>query len=478
MNVDPATMTLAEASRGLEQGAFSSAEITWACLDRIDAFGPQLNCFVEVTAEAALAQAKAADGQLRAGERRGALHGIPLAEKDMFFRAGRTSSMGSKLGTRFVPKVTATVLQRLDAAGAVSVGRLHMAEFAAGPTGQNEYLGSCRNPWNLQHISGGSSSGSGSAVAARMVYGSIGSDTGGSIRLPAGMCGVVGLKPTHGVVSRHGGMPRCWSLDVFGPIARTALDCALLFEAIQGEDPEDPVTCVPRTSVRAAQLGSSLRGVRIGLPRNRYLSDASPDVVQALEDALAALREAGCIVVPVDLPETEPIYALTQIVNKSEAAALHARWLGLHHDEYGLSSRSRMEAGMQIPATLYLWALAARPRQLRAFAEAVFTRVDALMLPLLTEEVPTIADVDMTLAKDVPAVIDRITRCTRWVSYLGLPAVVAPCGVSQRELPISFQLLGRPYAEQLLLDLVHQYQGLTTWHRRAPPLVAAQRETC
>jgi aspartyl-tRNA(Asn)/glutamyl-tRNA(Gln) amidotransferase subunit A len=291
------------------------------------------------------------------------------------------------------------------------------------------------------------------------------------------MCGVVGLKPTHGLVSRHGGMPRCWSLDVFGPIARTALDCALLLEAIEGVDPDDPATYAPHTSVRASQLGGSLKGLRVGLPRNCFLSDAAPEVVQALEEALAALRELGCTVVPVDLPAAAPIYALTQIVNKAEAAALHAKWMGTYYDDYGLSARSRIEAGFHIPAPLYLWALAARPKVLRAFAEAVFTRVDALMLPLLTEPVPSIAEVDMTASADVPAVIDRITRCTRWVSYLGLPAIAAPCGFSDGQLPISFQLLGRPYAEQLLLDLVHQYQSVTTWHRRVPPLMARQ-EVC
>ncbi|TCT09618.1 aspartyl/glutamyl-tRNA(Asn/Gln) amidotransferase subunit A [Paralcaligenes ureilyticus] len=472
MTVELVGLTLAQASAGLDEGQFSSIELVTACLDRIEAFGSQLNCFVEIAAEEAMAQATLADEQRKQGQSDGPLQGIPLAVKDMFFNSGKVSSMGSRLGSKFVPTTTASVLKKLESAGAISIGTLHMAEFAAGPTGQNDYLGFCKNPWNQTHITGGSSSGSGCAVAARMVYGSIGSDTGGSIRLPAGMCGVVGLKPTHGLVSRHGGMPRCWSLDVFGPIARTAMDCALLLEAIEGFDQNDPATYVAHRRINSARLGKSLKGIRVGLPGNCFASNAAPEVVQALDDVLDVLREVGCTVVPIDLPPTEPIYALTQIVNKAEAAALHSAWLAAYGDEYGMSTKTRMEAGFYIPATLYLWALTARPNILRGFVESVFTNVDVLLLPLLAQEVPAIADVDLTVSGDVPATIDRITRYTRWVSYLGLPAIVAPCGFSRNRLPISFQLMGRPYSEQLLLDLVHQYEGMTAWHRRAPALEA------
>jgi len=472
MSAGLSELTLAQARAGLEEGRFSSVELVTACLERVEAFGPQLNCFVAVAADAALAQAASADERRRRGEHVGSLQGIPVAVKDMFFRSGKVSSMGSRLGSKFVPTTTASVLEKLDEAGAISIGTLHMSEFAAGPTGQNDYLGFCRNPWNQAHITGGSSSGSGCAVAARMVYGSIGSDTGGSIRLPAGMCGVVGLKPTYGLVSRHGAMPRCWSLDVFGPIARSALDCALLLEAIEGFDRNDPASYAPHRRVDSGQLGGALKGIRVGLPRNCFASDSDPEVAQALEAALDVLRAAGCAIVPVDLPDTQPIYALTQIVNKAEAAALHAEWLAAYGEEYGMPTRTRMEAGFYIPAPLYIWALTARPKILRGFVESVFTVADVVMLPLLEQEVPAIADVDMTASGDVPAIVDRITRNTRWISYLGLPAIVAPCGFSRRRLPISFQLLGRPYSEQLLLDLVHRYEDMTAWHRRVPELDA------
>jgi len=441
-----------------------------ACLTRIEQFRADLNCFVEVRATDARQQADAVDREIDAGCYRGPLHGIPVAEKDMFFSPGKPSTMGSALGNAFVPKTRATVLDRMQAAGAVSLGTLHMSEFAAGPTGQNEYLGSCRNPWNTAYISGGSSSGSASAVAARFIYGSLGSDTGGSIRLPAGMCGVVGLKPTHGVVSRHGVMPRCWSLDSVGPIARTSLDCALLLQAFAGRDEADPATYPDRGSVFPDQLAETLPSLRIGLTSLPSETGVGAEVSRAVEAAADVLAGQGCEVVPIDLPSTSDVYALTQIVNKAEAATLHARWLLSCPERYGLSARARMEAGFHIPAPFYLAALAARPRVLRDFGERVFTKVDVVALPVLQREVPSISEVDMKTSSDVPHIVDQITSCTRWVSYLGLPAITAPCGFSNHGLPIGIQLLGRPYSEHSLLALVHRYQMATDWHERVPQI--------
>lgn len=463
-------MTLVAASRAIKRREVTSRQLVDACLARIEEYGGVLNCFVEVRAKEARRQAEVADREIAAGKYRGTLHGIPLAEKDMFFTPGKLSTMGSALGHEFVPETRATVLERIEAAGAVSLGTLHMSEFAAGPTGQNEFLGPCRNPWNTDYISGGSSSGSACAVAARFVYGSIGSDTGGSIRLPAGMCGVVGLKPTHGVISRHGAMPRCWSLDVMGPIARTSLDCTVLLQAIAGRDMVDPATFPGRGVVSPEQLDERLPPLRVGLPRSVSGTANSSEVGDALRTASDVFASMGCEVVSFDLPSTDEIYALTQIVNKAEAAALHARWLLSRPEEYGLSARSRIEAGFHIPAPFYLAALAARPRVLREFGEQVFRRVDLVALPVIPREVPSIQEVKMTSSGEVPGIVDEITQCTRWVSYLGLPAITAPCGVSHHGLPISFQLLGRPYSEGSLLALVHRYQNVTKWHERVPEI--------
>jgi aspartyl-tRNA(Asn)/glutamyl-tRNA(Gln) amidotransferase subunit A len=463
-------LTLDEASRAIQRREVTSLQLVEACLARIEEFKDALNCFVTVTADEAIQRAELADSEIASGKYRGPLHGIPLAEKDMFFTPGKASSMGSALGQKFVPTTRATILDRMETAGAVSVGTLHMSEFAAGPTGQNEYLGSCKNPWNVDYISGGSSSGSACAVAARFVYGSMGSDTGGSIRLPAAMCGVVGLKPTHGVVSRHGAMPRCWSLDIVGPIARTAIDCAVLLQAVAGRDEADPATFAEQGDVSPELVSRTKRPPLVGFPSSVFGVTAESEVGRNLKAASDVLVSLGCELVDIELPSTNEIYALTQIVNKAEAAAIHARWLLTSPEKYGLSARSRIEAGFHIPAPIYLAALAARPRVLKEFGERVFSKVDVVLLPVIPRDVPTISEVGMKTSADVPHIVDEITKCTRWVSYLGLPAIAVPCGFSRGGLPISFQLLGKPYSEASLLALVHHYQTATGWHERVPDI--------
>lgn len=451
----------------LREREVTSSALVESSLRRARGLHKKLNCFIELREDEALRQAEVADTEIRQGQYRGSLHGIPLAEKDMFFTPGRVSSMGSGLGHGFAPKTRATVLDRLQVAGAVSLGTLNMSEFAAGPTGQNEFFGTCRNPWNTDYIAGGSSSGSACAVAARLIYGSVGSDTGGSIRLPSAMCGVVGIKPTHGVVSRHGAMPRCWSLDVIGPIARTAMDCALVLSTLAGRDDADSATYHAFPPVRPDAIAGHPGPVRIGFAQ---LPAVESEVERALGEAAAAFAQLGFVVERIPLPDTAGIYALTQIVNKAEAAALHARPIMESPEGYGLSARSRIEAGFHIPAPYYLAAIAARSRVLKQFAQQVFSKVDVVLLPVIPRAVPSIDEVAMKASGDIPGIVDHVTQCTRWVSYLGLPAVTAPCGRSRNGLPIGLQLLARPYAEQQLLSLLHWYQGVTSWHRDAPRL--------
>ena len=239
---DIAGMSLTDVSTALRRGAISSTEATRACLARIESQQPRINCFVSIDVDGALSAAARADEEIAAGGWRGPLHGVPLAHKDMFYRAGEVSGFGSRICRDRVADDTSEVMERVDAGGAIDLGPLHMTEFAVGHTGAHAHLGSCRNPWNTAHVPGGSSSGSGAAVASRLIYGSVASDTGGSCRLPAAMCGVVGIKPTFGLVSRHGGMPRAWSLDVFGVYARSVDDAAALLDVIAGEDQRDPAT--------------------------------------------------------------------------------------------------------------------------------------------------------------------------------------------------------------------------------------------
>jgi len=464
-----ASLTLAALSVELGARRVSSVEATRACLAAAERAQPHLNAFIELRPETALAAAQAADREIARGERRGPLHGVPMAHKDMFYREGRVSTLGSRIGRDRPATRTATVNTRLDRAGAIELGTLNMAEFAAGPTGHNTHYGHCRNPWNTAHITGGSSSGSGCAVAGRLAYAALGSDTGGSIRLPAGICGVSGIKATNGLISRYGAMPRCWSLDVVGPLARSVEDCALVTQAIAGRDALDPGTADLPVPDYGAQLARGVKGLRIGVPVNPEFGDVHPEVRAAHTASLARFEALGARVIEVRLPDPRLVYALTNLVNKSEASTIHARWMRERAADYSLSARNRLEAGFHVPVTCYLDAMRVRAKLVAAFVESVFGVVDMVHLPLLGMPVPTVEATEIRRTAGVPELLERITRYTRWVNYLGLPSLAMPCGFDATGLPVAFQLLGRPFAEATLFRTGHAYQQATDWHLRAPP---------
>lgn len=464
-------LSLSQLSNAIRRRRISSREATTACLEAIDQFQPTINCFIHVEPERALAMAERADHDIAAGRRLGPLHGVPLAHKDIFYRAGCVSTCGSRIRKNWRPDISATVLQRLDSAGAVDLGGLNLAEFCVGPTGHNDYFGHCRNPWNPERISGGSSSGSGASVAARLVYGSVGSDTGGSIRLPAGMCGVVGMKPTHGRVSLFGAMPRCWSLDVFGPLTRTVRDSAIILQAIAGYDPKDECSRpVPVPSYTGA-LRQSAQGLRIGVPVNHLMPALHDSIRKIHEESLEALQAVGCEIVHLSMPDPEALYELTTIINKVEATAIHAEWVRTRPDDYNLSTITRVADGFEIPALRYIEVLNRRKESLADFKDAVFSKADVLYAPLLPIEIPTIAETAITSHNDAPVIVHEVTRCTRWVSYLGLPVLTVPCGFSSGDLPVAFQLVGRPFDEATLLRIGNAFQKETAWHKRRPPML-------
>ena len=294
-----------------------------------------------------------------------------------------------------MPDTTATVLERLADAGALHLGNLNMSEFAAGPTGHNEHFGDCRNPWMPEHITGGSSSGSGASVAARFVWGALGSDTGGSVRLPAAMCGVAGLKPTYGLVSRHGCMPRAWSLDCVGPLTRTVADCARLTAAIAGPDPLDASTAgAPRPSDLdyESALDIGIEGWRIGNPRNFFADEVDPEVRSVLDDSLEMLARQGAEIVDVTLPDMLPLFALGDTVSKCEASTIHKQWMESMPDAYGKHTATRVEAGFHLPANRYIEALTLRRQHLAAFCAAALDEVDVLHAPVIGTPVPTLAE--------------------------------------------------------------------------------------
>ncbi|MEK7244982.1 MAG: amidase [Pseudomonadota bacterium] len=465
-------LSLSELAEAIRARRISSVEATEAALARLKRLGgpDRLNCIAGLDEESALGQAKAADEALKQGRARGPLHGAPLAHKDMFYRLGRASACGSRIMNDVPAQTTAAVLERLDQAGAIEIARLAMVEFALGLTGHNIVAGTPCNPWNPAHITGGSSSGPAAAVAARLVFGALGSDTGGSIRFPAAACGVVGLKPTYGRVSRFGALPLSFSLDTVGPIARTVADCALLFQAIAGHDPRDPGTS--RRTVPDVMTGieGGVRGLRVGVPKSYFHDPVAPEMASLVGASLDVFRSKGARVVEVPIPDIAATNSLTLLVTATEGAAAHMPWLASRAGDYGPQTLARLVAGLLIPASAYIEALAWRKAILKEFSAEVFAACDVLHAPVMVGPVPTIAESDIGANPGFARAMTTMGHCTRPFNFLGLPAISVPCGFTENGLPAAFQLAARPFAEDVLLRAARTYERETEWHRRAPVL--------
>ncbi|HEY0912656.1 MAG TPA: amidase [Bradyrhizobium sp.] len=469
MSTEPALMSLVAIAKAIAAKEISSREATRSCLHRIAQWQPHLNAFMTLEAEQALKAADEADAALAKGNAKGVLHGVPMAHKDMYYEAGKVVTCGSKIRRDFVATTTSTALQRLKDAGTVRLGSLQMAEFAYGPTGHNAHYGAVHNPWHVDHITGGSSSGSGSAVAARLTFAALGSDTGGSIRMPAHFCGVTGLKTTVGLVSRAGAMPLSQSLDTVGPLARTAEDCALLTGLMAGADPQDPTAAtLPVPDYMAATKGS-LKGLRIGVPTAFYVDDLDAEVGRILEDTVATLKREGAEIVKVELPDQRQLSSASQLVLAVEAAAFHKRWMIERLEDYGAQVRMRLENGLAVPAVTYLEAMRWRGPALSAHIAAV-AGVDAVIAPVSPIPAPTIAESDVGAGPGAEAVIQRLTRFTRPVNYLGLPSLAIPSGFTRGGLPVAMQLIGRSFDEATLLRIGAAFQRATDFHDRVPKL--------
>ncbi len=445
-------LSLAEIAAAIRARQVSSLEVTLAAIEQAEAAQPLTNAFVEIFADRALDQARALDAELRAGRIRGPLHGVPLAHKDCFERAGAVMGVGSKLLADSAPGTRdATALVKLEAAGAVDLGRLNMNEFVAGPTGQNPHLGDCRNAWDPDRISGGSSSGSGSAVASGAVYGALGSDTGGSIRLPAAMQGLFGLKPTYGRVSRAGCFPRAHSLDCVGPMTRTAEDAGLMLGALAGPDPRDPTSLDAPVPDYAARIATAAAGSRLATLADPGAME--PDIAARIEDLLRVATQLHGPVARRAFPEFGACDALGDVLSKVEASTLHGHWMATRGGDYSTAVHSRTEPGLHIPAQRYLEALALRARMLDQFLATVMADADALVCPAIPIAVPTRAEADMEAAGRVFPVVAALTSWTRPFSYLGLPVLTVPIGLDRNGMPVAAQLVGRPFGEARLLAL-------------------------
>jgi aspartyl-tRNA(Asn)/glutamyl-tRNA(Gln) amidotransferase subunit A len=466
-------LTLTEAADAVARGEITSVELTRAALASIAARDKIVNSFIWLDEEDALATAAALDAMQRAGRRLGPLHGVPLAHKDMYYRAGKRSTCGSKIRADFRPTYTATVIERLEGAGSISIGGLNMAEFAQNATGHNQHYGHCGNPWNAAYCPGGSSSGSGASVGARFVYAALGSDTGGSIRLPASLCGVTGIKGSQTRVSRYGVMPLSFSADNVGPLARSARDCARIMTVIAGYDPRDPTSSSEPVLDYEAALTGDIRGVRIGVPTNYFLDNADPEIVAAFDAAIAELKALGAVVVPVNVPHMDAITAYGSIVSRVEGAAIHAQWMRERPQDYAVHLNARLYASYGIPATIYVEALARRGELLKAVADDVFGKVSTFICPTIRIKAPTLKETDVDAGADGSfEYFNKLSVNTRPMNYLGLPSVSLPMGFDTSGLPMGLQIQGRPFSEGTILKIADAFQRVTEHHRKLPPMLA------
>jgi aspartyl-tRNA(Asn)/glutamyl-tRNA(Gln) amidotransferase subunit A len=464
-------LTLAEAAAAVRERRVSAVELLQAQIARAQAVQPAINAFIRIDEEAPLAHARALDSEAARGHFRGPLHGVPMAHKDMFYRTGLITTCGSGIRRHARADTTATALERLDAAGAVDFGTLNMAEFAYGPTGHNAHFGHARNPWNTGHITGGSSSGSGAAVAARATFGALGSDTGGSVRLPASLCGVTGLKVTYGRVSRAGAMPLSHSMDTVGPLARTALDCAMMLQALAGPDPRDPTASAQPVPDYVARLHQPLGRLRVGIPNQFFHDDLDPVIATCIDEARRVLSSLGCQLVPVDIPDMRAAEVAATHVIAAEAATFHGNWLRTRPNDYSAQVRARLMRGMAVPATRYIDALRSRGNLLQNFLSSVFDKVDVLHVPTLAIPVPTLAETDVGGGAGMDRILALLTRLQRPFNFLGLPSIALSCGVTPSGMPVAMQIAGRPFAEDVILHLAHAFQQATDWHSRRPHIV-------
>lgn len=467
-----ADLSMTEVADAVATGQATALEVLDANWQRMDALNPQVNAMIWTDREGAETAARAADQAIRDRKPLGRLHGVPMAHKDMYYQAGKLSTCGSALRRDWRPDYTATVIDRMAAEGAYVFGGLNMAEFAQNPTGHNKTFGDCHNPWNLPRITGGSSSASGASVAARFNYMALGSDTGGSIRLPASACGVTGIKGTQTRVSRHGVMPLSFSHDNVGPLARSARDCARIMAVIAGHDPKDPTSAREPVPDYEAGLDGDLRGQRIGVPTNVFFDGADGPVIAAVQAAVEVLKARGATVVPITLPLMDAVATYGSIVSRVEAATIHAEWMRHDSQAYGQHISGRMYPGYAIPAPYYLESLSRRGPILKAFAAEVFAQVDVLVTPTIKTCIPTLEDTDIDHGP--PGTEHRFMAVSlncRPFNYLGLPAVSAPCGLDPNGCPIGLQIAGRPFAEGRVLKLADAYQRDTDWHRRLPSIV-------
>lgn len=460
------TLTIASALTALRAGEFSAASLTDACLRQIERLDRSVNAFITPTPEAARRQAEQVDilvSRRPPNLDQLALQGIPLAFKDLFETAGVRTTAGSRFFADYVPREDACVVSKAKLAGAVSLGKTNTHEVALGLTGVNPHYGAVHNPWNLERISGGSSSGSAAAVAAGMCLGALGSDTGGSVRVPAALCGVVGLKPTYGRVSLRGVIPLSWNLDHVGVLTHTARDAAILLQVLAGYDPHDPASAEAPVDDYLVHLEAGVVGWHVALAVGNYVEASDPEVTKMVNEAAKVFRDLGAEVEKVGLDWLEQAGLANGRMVQADAAAFHRQRLAEHPDGFGEDVRQRLETGAALSSADYAIARRTQAEMRRRF-ETFFTKYDLLLLPTTPVSAPPIEG-----ARALEAA-RQLTRFTSAFNLTGLPALSIPCGLTAAGLPIGVQIVSKAWGEAQVLQAGQAFQQATDWHQRHPEI--------
>ncbi|OUM86843.1 MAG: glutamyl-tRNA amidotransferase [Bacillus thermozeamaize] len=468
MKSELAAKSIEELAPLLRDRKVSPVEVTEAVIHQTEAHNKKINAYIQMDADAAMEAAKNAEKEIMNGNYRGPLHGVPMALKDNLYFKNEVVTMGSKIHRHFIPSYDATVVSKLKEAGVIFTGRLNMHEYAWGATTNNPHFGPCRNPWNLEKIPGGSSGGSGAAVAADMTIASLGTDTGGSIRIPASACGIVGLKPTHGRVSKYGCFPLAWSLDHIGPMTKTVKDAAILLEVIAGYDDKDP-TCinVPVSAYRSAITGD-VNELVIGINESYFFRDVDSGVEKNVRNGIRLLEEMGARVTSVDIPSIEFAPFAEMITIISEASAIHHQNLIERRQDFGDDVRILLELGELVTAVDYLQAQQIR-YQLNHDFRKVFQSVDVLITPTLPFTPPLIGQDTVLLNGKEVNFLDHVIRFTGPENITGLPAISVPCGFSE-EMPVGLQIIGPPFKEEIILNVAYAIEQTNPLKGKKPNL--------
>ncbi len=467
-------LTITRLARLIRRRRLSPVDLTRSLLARIDQLNPHLNAFITVTSDLALAQAKRAEKEIVRGKYRGVLHGIPICLKDLFYTDGIRTTAGSKILARFVPAENASVVDRLYEAGAILLGKTNLHEFAYGPTSINPHYGPVRNPWSVDRMTGGSSGGSAAAVEAGLALASLGTDTGGSIRIPSAACGCVGLKPTYGRVPLHGVIPLAPSLDHVGPICRCVEDAALVLEAIAGADPRDPFSTGVCGERFTRSIRKGLQGLRIGIPRQYFFDRVQKEVRHGVHAAILLLEQNGAEIREVELKNMGETAVLAGKITGAEALPYHFQWMKKRPTAYGADVRIRLDESAGISALEYLQALHLRRAYAREFEQSLRS-VDLLAVPTLPVSAPRLEQTEVPLGRYRENVRLALLRLTRPGNLTGLPALTVPCGLTPEHLPIGMQLIGKSFGEETILRAAYAFEQITPWHEIFPPDPPSER---